>query len=130
MRQIINPQLQLGEVDIGAVALDVTSRDDIPRLLRGLQHIYTDVTLREQVFAILAEVLPMRDDGDGPVSITTGRPGMAQWQILVLGVLRRHGSGTARGHIAARGQVAHCTSLGALGERAWIGFHLPLAASS
>jgi IS5 family transposase len=88
MRQIINPQLQLGEVDIGAVALDVTSRDDIPRLLRGLQHIYTDVTLREQVFAILAEVLPMRDDGDGPVSITTGRPGMAQWQILVLGVLR------------------------------------------
>ena len=102
MRQIINPQLQLGEVDIGAVALDVTSRDDIPRLLRGLQHIYTDVTLREQVFAILAEVLPMRDDGDGPVSITTGRPGMAQWQILVLGVLRRHGSSTARG------QVAHC----------------------
>jgi IS5 family transposase len=88
MRQIINPQLQLGEVDIGAVELDFTSRDDIPRLLRGLQHIYTEDALREPIFAILAEVLPMREDGDGPVSITTGRPGMTQWQMLVLGVLR------------------------------------------
>jgi IS5 family transposase len=88
MRQIINPQLQLGEVDIGAVELDFTSRDDIPRLLRGLQHIYTEDALREPIFAILAEVLPMRMDGDGPVSITTGRPGMTQWQMLVLGVLR------------------------------------------
>jgi len=30
----------------------------------------------------------MREDGDGPVSIATGRPGMTQWRMLVLGVLR------------------------------------------
>ncbi|NEX23806.1 ISNCY family transposase, partial [Thiorhodococcus mannitoliphagus] len=88
MREIIKPQLQLGEVDIGAIAIDHRSRDDIPRLLRGLQFIYTDAAVRERVFAILAEVLPERADGSGPVSAETGRPGMAQWQILVLGVLR------------------------------------------
>jgi IS5 family transposase len=88
MREIIKPQLQLGERDIGAIVIDARSRDDIPRLLRGLQHIYTTPALREQVFAVLAEVLPMRADGEGPVSPETGRPGMAQWQILVLGTLR------------------------------------------
>jgi hypothetical protein len=88
MREIIKPQLQLGEQDIGAIVIDARSRDDIPRLLRGLQHIYTTAELREQVFSILAEVLAQRPDGEGPVSPETGRPGMAQWQILVLGTLR------------------------------------------
>ena len=41
MRNVINPQLMLDEVDIGAIRLDPKSRDDIPQLLRGLQHIYT-----------------------------------------------------------------------------------------
>ena len=44
--------------------------------------------LRERVFAILEEVLPQRPDGEGTVSAHTGRPGMAQWAILVLGTLR------------------------------------------
>ena len=88
MREIIKPQLQLGELDIGAIKLDARSRDDIPRLLRGLQFIYVTPELREQVFAILAEVLPQRADGQGAVSTQTGRPGMAQWEILVLGTLR------------------------------------------
>jgi len=88
MREIIRPQLQLGELDIGAIAIDAKSRDDIPRLLRGLQHIYVTPELREPVFGILAEVLPQRADGEGPVSSETGRPGMTQWQILVLGTLR------------------------------------------
>ena len=88
MREIIKPQLQLGEQDIGAIVIDARSRDDIPRLLRGLQHIYTSPELREQVFAILAEVLPMRADGEGAVSPATGRPGMTQWSMLVLGTLR------------------------------------------
>ncbi len=60
MRQIIDPQFQLGEQDIAAIELDRKSRDDIPRLLRGLQFIYTEAAVRERVFAILAEVLPDR----------------------------------------------------------------------
>ena len=45
--------------------------------------------MREQVFAILAEVLPRSADGQGTVNPDQGRPGMEQWKILVLGVLRR-----------------------------------------
>jgi len=88
MREIIKRQLHLGEVDIGAIAISTQSRDDIPRILRGLQYIYTTEEVRERVFEILAEVVPQRAEGAGPVSTETGRPGMSQWQILVLGVLR------------------------------------------
>jgi len=88
MRQIIDPQLELGEQDISRIELDLRSRDDIPRLLRGLQYIYVTPEVREQVFAILAEVLPRSADGQGTVNPDQGRPGMEQWKILVLGVLR------------------------------------------
>jgi len=88
MRQVIDPQLQFGEQDISAIKLDPRSRDDIPRILRGLQYIYITPEVRERVFAILAEVLPLRPDDEGKVSADTGRPGMEQWKILVLGALR------------------------------------------
>lgn len=88
MRQIIDPQFQLGEQDIAAIELDRQSRDDIPRLLRGLQFIDTEAAVRERVFAILAEVRPERADANGAVSGDTGRPGMLQWRILVLGTRR------------------------------------------
>ena len=88
MRQVIDPQLQFGEQDISAIKLDPRSRDDIPRILRGLQYIYTTPEVRDRVFAILAQVLPQRADDEGTVSADTGRPGMAQWKILVLGTLR------------------------------------------
>ena len=60
MRNVINPQMLLDGVDIGAIDLTTKSRDDIPQILRGLQHIYTEPGLRERVFAILQEVLPNR----------------------------------------------------------------------
>ena len=87
MRQIIKPHLALGVVDIAAMHLDPRSRDDLPRLLRGLQYIYMQPQVREAVFTILREVVPL-DAAGQPVSVATGRPGMSQWQILVLGVLR------------------------------------------
>ena len=88
MRNIINPQLMLDGVDIGSIYLDPKSRDDIPQLLCGLQHIYTVPGLRERVFAILQEVIPERVRGEGKADANAGRPGMEQWRILVLGVLR------------------------------------------
>jgi hypothetical protein len=90
VRQVINPQIQFGEQDISAIEFDPKSRDDIPQILRGLQYIYTTAELRERVFAILAEVIPAStiDGKDGPADASTGRPGMEQWKILVLGTLR------------------------------------------
>lgn len=88
MRTVIQPQLKFGETDIADIVIDPKSRDDIPQLLRGLQYLYTEVSLRQRVFAILEEVLPDRADRKGKASGQTGRPGMEQWKILVLGVLR------------------------------------------
>jgi len=92
MRRVINPQLQFGEQDISAIVLDPRSRDDIPQILRGLQYIYVTPEIRERVFAILAEVIPTRlgeDGAEDQADADTGRPGMDQWKILVLGTLRR-----------------------------------------
>jgi transposase, IS5 family len=88
MRTVIQPQMQFGQVDIATIVFNPKSRDDIPQLLRGLQYIYTNPALRERVFTILQEVLPKRVGAEGKASPKTGRPGMEQWKILVLGVLR------------------------------------------
>ncbi len=88
LRKVINTQMMFGQTDISSIVLDPKSRDDIPQLLRGLQHLYTDPQLRERVFSVLAEILPERSGGAGKASRKTGRPGMEQWKILVLGVLR------------------------------------------
>ena len=92
MRRVINPQLQFGEQDISAIELAPKSRDDIPQILRGLQSIYMTPEIRERVFAILADVIPTRqgeDGAEGQANSDTGRPGMEQWKILVLGALRQ-----------------------------------------
>ena len=74
--------MQLGEVDISAIQFNARSRDDIPRLLRALQHIYTQPDLRAAVFKALSNVIPEQ------TSKNNGRPGMDLWQILVFGTLR------------------------------------------
>ena len=83
MRKVESTLLELGSTDIGAVHINPKSRDDIPALLRGLQHLYVTTKLREQVFSLLeAEVNPnARKD--------TNRPGMHLWRILVLAVLKQ-----------------------------------------
>ncbi len=82
MRQAKYPQLRMGETPIAKIKINLKSRDDIPPLLLGLQHIYTTLALREKVFAILEELInPGKDKRNG-------RPGMELWKILVLGVLR------------------------------------------
>jgi hypothetical protein len=88
MRIVHDPQTKLGLADIADLVFDPKSRDDIDKLLRGLQHLYTTPEVRQRVFAILEEVLPDQADGPGKASPRTGRPGMRQWNILVLGVLR------------------------------------------
>lgn len=81
-RQLQKRQMEFGEVSIEAIQFDPKSRDDIPKILRGLQYIYVTDSIREPIFRLLEEkVLP-------DVDKSNGRPGMALWKIVVMGVLR------------------------------------------
>jgi IS5 family transposase len=82
MRDLQNTQLQLGKVDISKIKFDERSRDDIPKILKGLQHIYINSTIRDAVFKILEKNILSGVDKNN------GRPGMELWKIFVLGVLR------------------------------------------
>ena len=65
------------------IKLDAKSRDDIPVLLRGLQHIYRSEKTRAELFALLeAHICPGIDR-------SVGRPAMDMWKILVLGILKQ-----------------------------------------
>jgi len=92
MRNVISSQMQIGQTDIHNIIIDVSSRDDIPVILLGLQHIYINTPLRTAIFKILEEVIPHKKDTQTdcfiPVASDKGRPGMEQWSILVLGTLR------------------------------------------
>ncbi len=90
MRKVFPPQMSIGQRDIADIKIDVSSRDDIPIILLGLQHIYTTQPLRDAVFKILEDVVPTKIDAEVTkiVAIDKGRPGMNQWSILVLGSLR------------------------------------------
>ncbi len=82
VRNVQNSQMEIGEPAIASIKIDPRSRDDIPKILRGLQYIYTTDSLREQIFRLLDEkILPRVDKYNG-------RPGMLLWKILVMGVLR------------------------------------------
>jgi IS5 family transposase len=82
MRRVKRQQLRLGETDLANLHFDLLCRDDIPKLLMGLQHIYTTPELRNAVFGVLAAMIPPE------VDCNNGRPGMDLWNILVLGTLR------------------------------------------
>ena len=82
MRLVQNMQMQIGEVDISQIEFDPKSRDEVPKILKGLQHLYVSASLRTQIFGLLEkEISPAVDKRNG-------RPGMTLWRILVCGVLR------------------------------------------
>jgi hypothetical protein len=82
VRKAIEPQMQFGQVDISKIKFDLRSRDEIPKLLMGLQYIYCTPEIRTEVFKILEEMVPKGTAAD------KGRPGMLLWKIFVLGTLR------------------------------------------
>ena len=82
MRKVIDIQMKFGEIDISKIEFDLKSRDEIPKLLMGLQEIYCNPNVRGQVFTALLDLIP---EGTDP---NNGRTGMDLWKILVLGTLR------------------------------------------
>ena len=81
MRKVIDLQMEFWKKDIADIEFDLKSRDEIPKLLMGLQFIYRTAHIREKVFNVLKQIVPKQ-------SHDTGRPGMDLWKILVLGTLR------------------------------------------
>jgi IS5 family transposase len=110
MRKIFDPQMKIGETAITSIELDPKSRDEIPKLLRGLQAIYAKPELRNQVFEALTEIIPSHVDPNN------GRNGMDLWKIFVLGTLRQNGNfdydklhEMANNHIQLRQMLGHGT---------------------
>jgi len=81
MRKTIDLQMEFWKKDIADIQFDLASRDEIPKLLIGLQYIYSTPSIREAVFNVIKAIVPKK-------SQETGRPGMDLWKILVLGTLR------------------------------------------
>ena len=73
--------LRLDEVPIGEIKINVKSRDDIPALLLGLQHLY--VSCREELEGLLGCHVTVDRDPEN------GRPGMTLWRVLVMAVLKQ-----------------------------------------
>jgi hypothetical protein len=82
LRKNYEPQLIFGQTPIDEIKINMRARDEIPKLLLGLQHIYCNRELRKKVFDILEAITP--DDVDSK----NGRPGMDRWKILVMGTIR------------------------------------------
>jgi hypothetical protein len=61
--------------------IDTNTRDDIPNILKGLQHIYTNKKLLDKILSIMQKLFSVPQ-------MTIGRLGMSLWSIFVLAVLR------------------------------------------
>ena len=73
---------ELNAIPISDIQFDPQSRDDIPQVLHGIRCVCTNPETRQAVFNILETIIPPHIDKNN------GRPGMALWTILVMGVLR------------------------------------------
>jgi transposase, IS5 family len=82
MRTAFDPQLRLDCPGVPDVRLNTDCRDEIIPILRGLQHIYCQPQLRDELLDAIAQ------DVNGASRADQGRPGMDYWSILVLGAVR------------------------------------------
>ena len=108
MRTVIELRRPLGSIPIEDIKPDAKSRDDTPSLPVGLQAVYKDEALRNELFALLDKhIFPDRRRD-------TGRPGMELWSILAVGVLKQglrcdcdRLQDQADGHIKIRQMLGH-----------------------
>jgi transposase, IS5 family len=108
MRKVIDLQMEFWKTDIVNIEFDLQSRDEIPKLLMGLQYIHRTRSIREKVSEVLKQIVPKK-------SHEAGRPGMDLWKILVLGTLRLNCNWDydkvlemANNHSTLRQMLGHC----------------------
>ena len=81
MRQRFEQQMRLSTVAIGDVKFPLKSRDELPPVLKALQHTFITPELNEKVFTLLEKKICSNKK-------KTGRKGMDLWHLLVLAVIR------------------------------------------
>ena len=81
MRTRFEIQYELGTTPIEKINIPLKSRDELPPVLRALQHIYTTPELNRNVFSILEDKIMSGIE-------KTGRNGMSLWEILVFSTVR------------------------------------------
>jgi IS5 family transposase len=80
---ILDPNMQFGVTPISSLRFDVNCRSATVKVLRALQHVYTNRGLCEQVLGLVEQAInPEEGTSD------RGRRGMDYWQILVLASVR------------------------------------------
>ena len=82
-RQFRPEQMELGEVPSEDIYINPRSRDDVPKILRGIRSLVSNPEFRSGLEMLIATgFLPGSDSGQG-------RPGIDLWRIFVLGVLKQ-----------------------------------------
>jgi hypothetical protein len=82
MRSPVKQQPCLGDPAIGNVKLNTECRDEIIPILRALQHVYEQPSLRREILELV------KRDVNGSTSRKHGRPGLDYWPIVVLAAVR------------------------------------------
>jgi len=83
MRTKFGRNPDLFSLAISSAKFHKNSRDEAPKLLKGLQAIYMNEELNSSVFSLLSKHINQKK------LIRSGRKGMGLWKILVLGVMRQ-----------------------------------------
>jgi hypothetical protein len=60
MRKVIDLQMEFWKTDIANIEFDLQSRDEIPKLLMGLQYIHRTTSIREKVSEVLKQIVPKK----------------------------------------------------------------------
>ena len=82
MRQRDERQARFDSTPIGELMLNYDCRDETIPVLAGLQQVYTCSSLRNKVVKLAAEDVNQDSRRDA------GRPGLDDWQIVVLAAVR------------------------------------------
>lgn len=82
MRKAFAKQARLDCQRVTDVKLNLNCRDEIIPILRGLQHLYSQPQLRDEILALIAEDVNEHARND------RGRAGLDYWQIVVLAAVR------------------------------------------
>jgi IS5 family transposase len=80
VRKHESKQLQFGQVAIEGIKFNLHCRDEMTKVLLGLQYMHADKDLMLQIYTIMESSIAN--------DISKGRLGMSLWQILVIGMVR------------------------------------------